>query len=57
MTTERDIRNQIAYARDEGIAQGRAEIARAMLAEKMDPALIAKCTGHSIEEIEALKKN
>ena len=67
MTTERDIRNQIAFARDKGLeeglekgltegeARGKAEIARAMLAEGMDLALIIKLTGLSAEELSALK--
>ena len=63
MTTERDIRNQIAYAREKGIeegmekgtAQSKSEIARAMLAEGLDVAIIAKCTGLTAEEIVALK--
>ena len=63
MTTERDIRNQIAFARDKGLeegeakgkAEGKAEIARAMLAEGMELALIIKLTGLSAEELSALK--
>ena len=67
MTPERDIRNQLAYAREKGIeegmekgmekgaAQSKSEIARAMLAEGLDVAIIAKCTGLTAEEIVALK--
>ena len=67
MTTERDIRNQIAYAKDKGIEQGRqegieqgvaqrnAEIAMAMLAKGYDPATVQELTGLAAEEIEALK--
>ena len=67
MTTERDIRNQIAFARDKGVEEGiekgiekgaaltKLEIAKAMKAEKMEVALIAKLTGLSAEEIEALR--
>ena len=59
MTTERDIRNQIAYAKDKGIEQGiaqgaaqsKAEIAKAMLADGMDIALVVKYSGLSAEEI------
>ena len=59
MTTERDIRNQIAYAKDKGIEQGvaqgvaqsNAEIAKAMLADGMDIALVVKYSGLSAEEI------
>ena len=59
MTTERDLRNQMAYARqeaiEEGLAEGRAEVARGMLADGMPVDKIAKYTNLSIEEIEALK--
>ena len=54
MTTERDIRNQITFARDKGKAEGKAEIAKAMLAEGLDTALVSRCTGLSAEEVEAL---
>ncbi len=66
MTTERDIRNQIAYAKDKGIEQGRqegiaqgvarrnAEIAKAMLAKGYDPATVQELTGLTVEEIAAL---
>ena len=70
MTTERDIRNQIAYAKDKGIeqgrqegieqgieqgvAQGKAEIAKAMLSDGMDIALVVKYSGLSPEEIKSL---
>ena len=71
MTTERDIRNQIAFARDKGLeeglekglaegeargkAEGKAEIARAMLAEGFDAATILKLTGLTAEQLSALK--
>ena len=59
MTTERDIRNQISFARkegkkeglEEGIAQRNIEIARQMLAEGLSVELIARVTGLSEEEI------
>ena len=66
MTTERDIRNQIAYAKDKGIEQGieqgiaqgaaqsKAEIAKAMLSDGMDIALVVKYSGLSPEEIKSL---
>ncbi|MCQ2138669.1 MAG: hypothetical protein MJY60_08200, partial [Bacteroidales bacterium] len=70
MTTERDIRNQIAYAREEGKAEGIAEgesrgkaeglqMARLQMAKDFKAngvavEIIAKCTGLSAEEIEAL---
>ena len=54
---------QIDYAREKGLeegmemgtAQSKAEIAIAMLAEGLDAAVIAKCTGLTSEEITALK--
>ena len=59
MTTERDLRNQMAYARQEaiemGLTEARAEVARGMLADGMPVDKIAKYTNLSIEEIEALK--
>ena len=67
MTTERDLRNQMAYARQEAIeegraeghaegrAEGRAEVAREMLADGMPVDKIARYTELSIEEIAALK--
>ena len=66
MTTERDIRNYISYARlegrEEGLEEGRREgeaaskreIAKAMLEKGIDKAIIASCTGLSEEEIHAL---
>ena len=68
MTTERDIRNQIVYARDMGIlegeakgraegkAEGKAETALAMLANGLDIALVSKCTGLSEQQIRDLQK-
>ena len=68
MTTERDIRNQIVYARDMGIlegeakgraegkAEGKAETALAMLANGLDIALVSKCTGLSEQQIQDLQK-
>jgi predicted transposase/invertase (TIGR01784 family) len=63
MTTERDLRNQMAYARQEAIeeglaegrAEGRAEVAREMLYDGVPVEKISKYTGLSIEDIEALK--
>ena len=72
MTTERDIRNQIVYARDMGIlegeakgraegiaegeAKGKAETALAMLSNGLDIAIISKCTGLSEQQIQDLQK-
>ena len=54
MTTERDIYNQMDYARKEGVAQGKAEIARNFLAAGVDIKIIASCTGLTEEQIKAL---
>ena len=66
MNTERDRRNQISYAREcgkaEGLAEGEAKgkteeklnIARNMKKAGVDSAIIAECTGLSLEEIEKL---
>ena len=66
MTTERDIRNYISYARQEGKEEGlekgreegaaasRREIAKALLEKGIDKVIIASCTGLSEEEIEKL---
>ena len=70
MTTERDIRNQIAYAREEGVVQGFAEgeaegkaegrkeqtitIAKAMKANGLSIEVIAACTQLPPEDIAAL---
>jgi predicted transposase/invertase (TIGR01784 family) len=67
MTTERDLRNQIACARQEAIEEGRAvghaeglsearaEVAREMLSDGVPVEKISKYTGLSIEDVEALK--
>ena len=54
VNTDRDIRNQIAYAKNQGIEQRNVEIAKAMLSEGLDASVISKCTGLSAEEIAAL---
>ena len=66
MTTDRDIKNQIAYARkegleqglDKGLAQGKAEgavaIARALKAKGIALDVIADCTRLSVSEISDL---
>ena len=66
MNTERDIRNQISYAREcgkaegkaEGLAEGKAEeklnIARNLKQAGVDSAIIAQSTQLSVEEIEKL---
>ena len=62
MTTERDIRNYIAYARKEGREEGRAEgarekaleTARAFLALGIAAQTVAEGTGLTLEEVKAL---
>ena len=66
MTTERDIRNQIKYAHDEGKADGKAEglaegrdeerqrIAKAMLADGLAPEQVARYSGLTPEQLEKL---
>ena len=63
MTTERDIRNQIAYARDEGKKEGREEgkieermvLAKKCKAEGIPVETISRITGLSEQEIADLK--
>ena len=71
MTTERDIRNYISCARQEGREEGleagkkegikegainaKIEIAKAFLEKGIAPETVASCTGLSIDEIEKLK--
>ena len=50
----RDYRSSLAYERDEGIAIEKNRIARNMLAEGLDIALVKKITGLSEAEIAAL---
>ena len=66
MTTERDIRNQIAFSREEGLAEGlengraegkaeglaegKAEVAKALEHLGIDADIIRKATGLSIED-------
>ena len=61
MRTELDIIAEKAYARDEGLAEGRAEghealleTARRMLAEGLSVEMAAKCTGLSREDLAGL---
>ena len=62
MTTERDLRNQMTYAREEGRVEGREEghvEERAKNAKNLrdlgvDPEIIAKATGLTVEEIQNL---
>ena len=62
MTTERDLRNQMTYAREEGRVEGREEghvEERAKNAKNLrdlgvDPEIIAKATGLTVEDIQNL---
>ena len=58
MNTARDIRNQIEYAKEEGLEQGmaqeKASIAKSLKAEGIDILIISKTTGLTVEEIEKL---
>ena len=62
MTTERDLRNQMDYARKEGIQEGRAEgraeginlVIRQMIAKDMTVQQVADIVDMSVEEIEAI---
>ena len=59
MNSERDTRNQIAYARKEGLAEGEAkgreEVARNMISMGLPNDVILKATGLSPEDISRLK--
>jgi predicted transposase/invertase (TIGR01784 family) len=62
MTTERDIRNQITYARDKGWEKGREEgreegirlTALKMLENRVPVQTICKCTGMTEQEVNQL---
>ena len=70
MTTERDLRNQMEYAKKEGIQEGRAEgraegriegraeginlVIRQMIAKGMTAQQVADIVNMSVEEIEAI---
>ena len=54
MRTERDIQNQIAYAREEGRKEGLLQVVRAMLKQGIDKEFIVNCTGLSTIEVDAL---
>jgi len=58
MTTERDIRNQIEYAHDAGVAEGlaksREETASRLKELGVDISIISKATGMSTSEVAAL---
>ena len=54
MTTERDLRNQMTYAREEGHVEERAKNAKNLRDLGVDPEIIAKATGLTVEEIRNL---
>ena len=54
MTTERDLRNQMTYAREEGHVEERAKNAKNLRDLGVDPEIIAKATGLTVEEIQNL---
>ena len=54
MTTERDIRNQIRYAENNGMKKQALSDARYFKALGIDPALVAKGTGLTEEQVRAL---
>ena len=54
MTTERDLRNQMTYAREEGHVEERAKNAKNLRDLGVDPEIIAKATGLTVEEIHNL---
>ena len=58
MTTERDLRNQMEYAKQEGIQEGRAEginlVIRQMINKGMTVQQVADIVNMSVEEIEAI---
>lgn len=63
MTTERDLRNQMAYARKvaieeglaEGLAEGRADVVKKMLVAGVPAHVIAEALGITIEECESYR--
>ena len=55
MTTEIDKRAQLSFVREQGRAEGIESTARKMLADGLDAATIAKYTGLSCKQINALK--
>lgn len=55
MTTERDIKNQIAYAREEGEKKGLLKVAKKCKAEGIPVETISRITGLSEQEIADLK--
>ena len=55
MTTERDLKNQFAYVRKEGFAEGREEVAKRMLAAGLPVEQVAEIAQISIERAKDLQ--
>ena len=51
---EMDQKSRMRTTREDGIAEGRAETAKAMKAEGIAVSIISKCTGLTAEQIESL---
>lgn len=54
MMNKRDIANQIQYAKEEGMAEGKIETARNLKAEGIATEIITRCTGLTREQVQAL---
>ena len=54
MTTERDLRNQMDYAKQEGRAEGINLVIRQMIAKGMTVQQVADIVDMTVEEIEAI---
>jgi predicted transposase YdaD len=54
---ERDYENLRQREREEGLQQGRLEIARNLLAEGVEPAIVAKTTALSPDDLVTLAKS
>ena len=54
MTTERDLRNQMDYAKQEGRAEGINLVIRQMIAKGMTVQQVAEIVDMTAEEIEAI---
>jgi hypothetical protein len=55
MRTERDIKNQIAFAEAQGETKAKKDAARNLVKMGMDPESISKATGLTLEDIQALQ--
>lgn len=53
---ERGIEQGMEKGIEEGIEQGKLEVARQMIAERLEPQLIAKVTGLPLEEINRMRQ-